>query len=166
MLLTPPFRALSQKGLIIRSKLSANPIAYRLASGAFWSLVGMICSKLLSVLATVIVARLLGKEAYGAMGMVISTMGAFAVLAGFGLGSTSTKYIAEYKQTDPAKAGRIYGLTTVVALLTSGTIPPRGVKLSCMAFTEPFEAAVVAAAQRPDHAGPTRASFPSMLPPG
>jgi hypothetical protein len=30
-----------------------------------------------------------------------------------------------------------------------GHMPPRGVKLSCMAFTEPLEAAVVAAAHRP-----------------
>ena len=29
-----------------------------------------------------------------------------------------------------------------------GIIPPSGVKLSCMAFTEPFEASVVATAHR------------------
>ena len=47
-----------------------------------------------------------------------------------------------------------------------GHIPPSGVKLSCIEFTEPFEAAVVAAAQIPASTGPRRASFPSMFPPG
>ena len=45
-----------------------------------------------------------------------------------------------------------------------GTSPPSGVKLSCIAFTEPFEAAVVAVAQSADDATPKRTSLPSMLP--
>ena len=44
-----------------------------------------------------------------------------------------------------------------------GTMPPSGVKLSCMALTEPLEAAVVATAQRLELAMPKRTSLPSML---
>ncbi len=46
-----------------------------------------------------------------------------------------------------------------------GTRPPSGVKESCIALTEPFDAAVVAAAQSAEFAIPNRTSLPSMLPP-
>src|SRR5262249_53161402 len=45
-----------------------------------------------------------------------------------------------------------------------GTMPPSGMNDSCIAFTEPFDAAVVALAHNADSAGPNRASLPSMLP--
>ena len=44
-----------------------------------------------------------------------------------------------------------------------GIIPPSGVKLSCIEFTEPFDAAVVATAHRLELAMPKRTSLPSML---
>ncbi len=44
-----------------------------------------------------------------------------------------------------------------------GTRPPRGVNESCIAFTEPLEAAVVAVAQIAELAMPKRSSLPSML---
>ena len=46
-----------------------------------------------------------------------------------------------------------------------GTMPPNGVKESCMAFTAPQEAAVVMTANRVDALIPKRASLPSILPP-
>ena len=50
-------------------------------------------------------------------------------------------------------------------MLNSGTKPPSGVKLSCMALTAPHEAAVVIAANSAEAAMPKRTSLPSMLPP-
>ena len=47
-----------------------------------------------------------------------------------------------------------------------GTRPPSGVKESCIEFTEPLEAAVVAVAHRAELVMPKRTSFPSMFPPG
>ena len=47
-----------------------------------------------------------------------------------------------------------------------GTSPPSGVNESCIALTEPFDAAVVAVAQSAELAMPKRTSLPSMLPPG
>jgi hypothetical protein len=44
-----------------------------------------------------------------------------------------------------------------------GISPPSGVKESCMAFTEPFEAAVVAVAQSAELTMPKRVSLPSMF---
>lgn len=70
--------------------------------------------------ATVIVARILGKEVYGELGMIQSTISMFGVFAGFGLGITATKYVAEFRRSDPARAGRIIGLSGIFAMGTGG----------------------------------------------
>ncbi len=103
-----------------KEKLAESTIAYRLARGAFWSLIGGVGSRVLTLISSIVVARLLGKEGYGEVGMVQSTIGLFGVFAGFGLGSTATKYIAEYRVKDPEKAGRILNLTLVISLISGG----------------------------------------------
>jgi O-antigen/teichoic acid export membrane protein len=40
----------------------------------------------------------------------------FGVFAGFGMGLTATKYVAEFRTTNPVKAGRILALSGLVAL--------------------------------------------------
>jgi O-antigen/teichoic acid export membrane protein len=64
------------------------------------------------------VARVLGRDRFGELGVIQSTVVLFGTLAGLGLGLTSTKYIAEYRQSDPAKAGRLMGLCGLVAIVS------------------------------------------------
>jgi O-antigen/teichoic acid export membrane protein len=104
----------------IKLHLAESPIAYRLARGAFWSLIGGIASRALTMGSSIIVARLLGKEGYGEIGMVQSTIGMLGVFAGFGLGATATKYIAEFRTKDPARAASIVNLTILISLITGG----------------------------------------------
>ena len=54
----------------LKAKVQASPLAYRLARGAFWSVVGSLISRGLGLLAGILVARLLGKHDYGQLGMV------------------------------------------------------------------------------------------------
>ena len=49
-------------------------------------------------------------------------------------------------------------------MLTSGTIPPSGMKESCMELTAPQLASVVTVANSAELAIPKRTSLPSMLP--
>lgn len=42
----------------------------------------------------------------------------FGVIAGFGLGTTATKYVAQLRISDPSRAGRIIGLSIQIALFT------------------------------------------------
>ena len=84
----------------------ASPIGGRLARGAFWSLLGTTLSKGCSTLSWIIVGRLLGKENFGELNMVQSTVGLFGAAAGLGMGMAAAKYVAEYKKTDPDRAGR------------------------------------------------------------
>jgi O-antigen/teichoic acid export membrane protein len=62
-----------------------------------------------------------GKEAFGALGILQSTAGSLGIFASLGLGMAATKYIAQLRTVDAARAGRIAALTLVVALLSGGT---------------------------------------------
>jgi O-antigen/teichoic acid export membrane protein len=106
---------------VFKEKLAKSPIAYRLANGAFWSLLGGVTSRIFSIFSSIVVARMLGKDGFGEFGMVQSTMGMFGVLAGFGLGSTATKYISEFRLTAPERAERISDLTIIISL-TNGLL--------------------------------------------
>ena len=101
-------------------RIEASDLGMRLARGVFWSMAGAIISRALMLLATMLIARLLGKTGYGELGMIQSTVGMFGVFAGFGLGLTATKYVAEFRHSDPARVSRILGLSTLVACCTGG----------------------------------------------
>jgi O-antigen/teichoic acid export membrane protein len=91
-------------------------MGFRLARGAFWNLAGAAISRGLALAASIFVGRFLGREAYGELGIVQSTVGMFGVVAGMGLGLTATKYIAEHRICSPEDAGRILSNTFAVAL--------------------------------------------------
>jgi O-antigen/teichoic acid export membrane protein len=101
---------------ILKDNLANSPIAYRLAHGAFWSLLGGVASRIFTVFSSIIVARMIGRNGYGEFGMVQSTMGMFGVLAGFGLGTTATKYISEFRFIAPERSERISNLTIIISL--------------------------------------------------
>jgi len=81
---------------------------------------GAVISRGLMLAATVLVARMLGKTGFGELGMIRSTLGMFGVFAGFGLGLTATKHVAEFRTSDPARAGHIIGLSALFASVTGG----------------------------------------------
>ena len=101
-------------------RIDNSPIGYRLARGVFWSIAGTVLSRGLMLVAMVIVARILGKTVFGELGIINSTVGMFGTFAGFGLGVTTTKYIAEFRQNDPNRAGRILSLSGLTAIVTGG----------------------------------------------
>jgi O-antigen/teichoic acid export membrane protein len=105
-----------------RDRIEASPLGLRLAKGAFWSLAGALISRGLALLSSIIVARILGKEGFGELGIIQSTVGMFGVFAGFGLGMTATKYIAEFRTKDPGKAGRVIGLSNIVSIVSGGVM--------------------------------------------
>jgi O-antigen/teichoic acid export membrane protein len=88
----------------------------RFKEAAFWGISGAVVSRAFNMLAWVACARILGKVAFGQLSMVQSTTGVFGVFAGMGLGLTATKYIAELRNSDPIRAGRILGLAQLAAI--------------------------------------------------
>lgn len=108
----------------IRQRLGAQSLAHRLTSGVFWTLLGNTTLRAFSALATVILARMLGPERLGELGIIESTVAMFAVYGAFRLGNTAIRFVSKYRMTDPLRAQRIlnlsliasFGLCAIVAL--------------------------------------------------
>jgi O-antigen/teichoic acid export membrane protein len=96
-----------------------SPIGKRLASGTFWSVVGNGLGKAFTFIAMVLVARILGKEAFGEFGLVRSTASMFVTFSSFGMGLTATKYISELLHSDKERVGRIIGLNYLLSFFVS-----------------------------------------------
>lgn len=100
-------------GLLSRQLKSA--LGKRLTSGVAWTLAGTVIGRALNLTSSIIVARLLGRAAFGEFGILQSTVVALSILANFGLGPTATRHLAQFRGSDPERAGRILGLSTVFA---------------------------------------------------
>ena len=100
-------------------RIKSSPIGCRLAKGAFWSLIGTVLSRSLSVVASICVARMLGKVGMGELGIIQSTVGIFSAFAGLGMGLTATKFVAEYRTKVPRRAAAMLSLSAAVSW-TSG----------------------------------------------
>ena len=101
--------------LSLKRRFVKSSIAHRLATGTFWSLVASVCSRAFALLASIVIARVLGKVAFGEFGIIQSTLDMFGTMAGFGMGLTSTKFVAECRSRDPEKAGRIIAISSATA---------------------------------------------------
>lgn len=93
-------------------------IQKRFTIGTLWTLIGSVFASALSVAVSIMVAREMGKQIYGEFGVIQSTITMFQTFAGFGLGVTATRYVAEFKTKDPGRAGRIIQLTNLVSICT------------------------------------------------
>ncbi|HUT53002.1 MAG TPA: oligosaccharide flippase family protein [bacterium] len=102
--------------------LPAGSLRNRLATGTFWSLTGSTFNQFLSLAGSIIFARILGKSVYGEWGIIFQTVSMFGVFAAMGLGLTTNKHIAQLRNSDPERAGRIIGMTWMVACVTGGLV--------------------------------------------
>ena len=110
----------ARSGLAV-SGVPRDPVARHFAIGAFWALVGAVVSRGLTLASSVVAGRLLGTTGFGEIGMIQSTQGLFGIVAGAGLGLAATKFVAEFRSTDPLKTGRCATLATTIALV-SGSV--------------------------------------------
>jgi O-antigen/teichoic acid export membrane protein len=81
-----------------------------------------VSSRGFSLISSIVVARLLGKEGFGQWGLILTTVAMFVHFASFGVAMAATKHIAELRRTNPSRAGRtlsfllLVGLTSVSAM--------------------------------------------------
>ena len=114
-----PDGSLTWIGKLSRS-FPKDSLRRRFASGIFWSMLGTVLSQCLNLVSSIVAAQLLGKKGFGEFGIINSTVSTIGIFAGFGLGLTATKYIAELRHKDPVRAGRILGLSQLSALVSGG----------------------------------------------
>jgi O-antigen/teichoic acid export membrane protein len=95
----------------------STSLKQRLLKGAFWSLLGALIGKGFVLASFILVARIIGKHAYGELGIIRSTINLFTVVTGMGIGYTASKFIAQYRNSDIKKAVEIYTLSNTMSLL-------------------------------------------------
>jgi O-antigen/teichoic acid export membrane protein len=100
----------------VNGNASRASIGRRVIRAVSWSLLGTVMARAVSLAGTIVVARALGAEGFGEFGMIQSTVGMFGVFAGFGLGATTAKHVAEFRASAPSRAGAVLGLTTLAAM--------------------------------------------------
>jgi O-antigen/teichoic acid export membrane protein len=89
-----------------------------MVSGVLWTLAMSVVGQGSTFLGAVLAARLLGSEDFGKLGMIQSIVLMLAGFAGLGMGTTATKFVAELRDSEPERAGRILGLCGLITTLT------------------------------------------------
>lgn len=103
---------------MVCSKISKSP----LFKNSFWAVAGNGIGNALLLLSGIIIARLLGKDLYGEYGLVKTTMFYIASFATFGLGFTSTKYLASYSSSSSEDVDSIAKDSIFITFVFSGCI--------------------------------------------
>ncbi len=136
-LLTPLLSQSSPGRALLRSFAAQRG----LASIAGWSFLSALVARGANLAALVICARVLSQEQFGQIAIIQSTVGMFAPLAGLGLAMTTTKFLAEFRDVNPARAGRILGLSLCTAagagLLLTGALILLAPRLAAQGFASP-----------------------------
>lgn len=104
--------------LFIRIKSS------RLVNDSFWALLGSVLNKGLALIAGIVVARWLGKDLYGEYGVIKNALLYLAVFSTFGLGFSSTKFVADLKNEN-GNEGKLQVITKsaiYISVIFSGII--------------------------------------------
>ena len=101
-----------------RPALPLSRLKGQLFSAMFWNGVSAVFARGLPVLGMLIAARILGREAFGELGIVYQTIMTLQVFAVLGLGTTATTFVASWLQAEPERVPRImvlcYGFTALM----------------------------------------------------
>jgi O-antigen/teichoic acid export membrane protein len=97
----------------------APSIVSRLRSGIALNVVGNIFAQGSTFALNLIAANLLGRYAFGEFTTVQATLSTVAALGQGAIGYTVTKHVAEFREHDPDKAGRILRLCAIVSTATA-----------------------------------------------
>lgn len=97
---------------------AADSTRRRYIHAVLWSVVAAVASRSITLCTTIACARFLGKAGFGQFGIVQNTANMVAVLAALGLGITATRYIADLRERDPERAGRIVGMAWLMGVVS------------------------------------------------
>lgn len=97
----------------------SNSLYNRIFTNSFWILSGNIVSKLVLLVATILMTNYLSKEEYGQFGIIKSTILMFVMFASMELGITATKYVSQYKNSNRLKVENIVGLSNLFSIIVS-----------------------------------------------
>jgi O-antigen/teichoic acid export membrane protein len=118
----PPAGGLPERRRLDSLATSGGPVVQtlraRLRRGVIWSVAAALATSGFNFVLKIIIARLFGRESFGEFGMVLSTVVTVAGIAQVAMGYTATKFVAEFRTSDPARAGRVIALSSIVSACT------------------------------------------------
>lgn len=91
----------------------------RLFRGAAYSLAGLLTTKAILVVNSIIMARLLGRESLGIYSIYVNLTSVVALFATLGVSSAVVKYVAEFDKKDPRKLQDIISISAAVVSVSS-----------------------------------------------
>lgn len=104
----------------------------RLASGAMWSGMASLVSMASTFGVSLISARLLGSEQFGALGLLLATAATYAVFSGAWLGVIATKLVSETHARDAKKIGAVIRQLLITTMFLGSVLG--AVFLACSAW--------------------------------
>jgi O-antigen/teichoic acid export membrane protein len=107
---------------MVRLRPGAGDLEKRFLRGALWSGLGTLALQSCKFGATILLARLVGRESFGHYSMAQSTLNAYLIFANAGVGLAAAKLVAEYKLTDRPRAHRIASFALMMASFLGLTI--------------------------------------------
>lgn len=87
---------------------------------AGWYTILILAERVIGVVQTVLLSRLLGITDYGAYGVLFTTLGLVNTLVGFQSGLAATVFVSRYLHADPARVAGVIRSLTNFSLLTAG----------------------------------------------
>jgi O-antigen/teichoic acid export membrane protein len=99
-------------------KVTGLSLSSRLSEGVLWNFVGAVFTQGSVFLTNLVLARVLGKETFGEFAMIQSTLLTLTSVAQIATGFTVTKYVAEFRDVDKQRAGRVLGLCSMLTVAT------------------------------------------------
>lgn len=97
------------KGLLVHA-IWKSAIFQKILRGGAWMAVSTFVAQAAGMVNSILLARILGVEDFGRFGVLNSTVLVFAALATRSMYVTATKFLSQFKKTDPIRAGRLCGL--------------------------------------------------------
>ncbi len=110
------------------ARYRASQSIRRFTGGAAWSIFGSVVSSGMTLITLMLVARILGKDEYGQVVVIQSTLGTVGVFAGFGIGAAATRYVAELRASNLIRLGHILALAERT-VLTFGVLATIGLAI-------------------------------------
>lgn len=96
-----------------------SEFAKKIFAGTLWLTIGTVVNRGGGLLTSIILVRIFTDWEFGEYGMIRSTMDNFLIFASMGIGLTTTKYVAELKNTDKAGVSSLLGASLSLVLIMS-----------------------------------------------
>jgi O-antigen/teichoic acid export membrane protein len=91
--------------------VAGEPIRAGLTRNALWMASGSALSQALSLVTTILIARVLGVSHFGQLAIVQSTVLMVGTLGEMGATLTTTKFVSSWRVVDPVRTGRLIGFS-------------------------------------------------------